>query len=61
MPLASVLPLLLVAVVLVVWGVLGVFARRGDRRRARRADEWSRFAHGHRQLDRELDDVWHRR
>ena len=43
------------------WAALVFSSRCRVRRRRQRDEAWSRFEQGHRELDTELDEVWHRR
>ena len=53
--------LLVILGVAAAWSILSAFWHRGIERRRQRENDWMRFARGHRELDRDLDKVWHRK
>lgn len=59
MPLMSWESLVIIVAVAVAWGLLAFSSRRRTQRRRRQVDAWIQFARGHRELDHELDKVWH--
>jgi hypothetical protein len=59
MPYVSWISLVIVAAVAAAWSVIGLTWHRRGQRRREREDAWARFAHGHRELDRDLDRTWH--
>lgn len=61
MPYVSWVSLIIIAAVAAVWGMIGLSVYRRKQRHRRRADDWTRFACGHRELDRDLDKVWYRK
>ncbi|HZR53846.1 MAG TPA: hypothetical protein VFB06_30605 [Streptosporangiaceae bacterium] len=55
------LALVIILAVATAWSILSILWRRAIQRRRQREDDWMRFARGHRELDRDLDKVWHRK
>jgi poly-beta-1,6-N-acetyl-D-glucosamine biosynthesis protein PgaD len=53
--------ILVCAVVLVGWSAIWLRCRVSERRRRARQAEWEELARHYSDLDRELDEVWHRR